>query len=310
MQPKRDVFLCHASEDKLRVVSPLAEAFEQSGVSYWLDAAQIRWGDSITGKVNEGLRLSRFVMVVFSAAFMSKKWPQRELNAALNQEASTGDVRILPLLVGTEDECKAIRVTYPLLHDKTFLKWEDGIPSIVDRLRERLSDEQTTPSPSQPSSPSGSVKVRMPKIQSKVTQRDKDRFLREAFEVVKAYFHAGAEEIHRLHPEIEVDVDEVHAHKFACNVYRSGSEVNRCKIWIGGLSSSDSIAYFAGPLMDINNDNSFNNLFSVDDSETDLGLHDTLGMGRGTDANFEGVLSPQKVAEYLWLQATEPLERQ
>ena len=50
----RDVFICHAREDRERVVDPIAEALARVGVSCWLDQAEIRWGDSVTGEVNEG----------------------------------------------------------------------------------------------------------------------------------------------------------------------------------------------------------------------------------------------------------------
>ena len=88
----KDVFLCHASEEKPTVIRPLAEALGKAGISYWLDAVEIKWGDSITGRVNEGLKNSRFVVVVLSKAFLNKNWPSFEFNAVLNIGASTGGV--------------------------------------------------------------------------------------------------------------------------------------------------------------------------------------------------------------------------
>jgi hypothetical protein len=102
----RDIFICHAGEDKAEIVRPMVEAFSQAGISCWYDEAEIQWGDSITKKVNEGLATSTYVVVVFSSAFVQKNWPQRELNAVLNQEASTSEVKVLPLLVGSEEEKK------------------------------------------------------------------------------------------------------------------------------------------------------------------------------------------------------------
>ncbi|MFN9675220.1 MAG: toll/interleukin-1 receptor domain-containing protein [Microcystis sp.] len=80
----KDVFICHASEDKPGVVEPLVDAFEQANISYWYDKAEIKWGDSITKKVNEGLRISHFVIVVISKAFLSKNFPQTELYSTLD----------------------------------------------------------------------------------------------------------------------------------------------------------------------------------------------------------------------------------
>jgi hypothetical protein len=89
-KPTRDIFVCHASEDKDDVVRPLVEPCTVAGISCWYDEAEIQWGDSITQKVNEGLASSKLVVVVFSPAFVRKNWPQRELNAVLNQEVSSG----------------------------------------------------------------------------------------------------------------------------------------------------------------------------------------------------------------------------
>lgn len=138
----RDVFLCHAGEDKTTIVEPLCNALAEAAISYWYDRAEIGWGDSLTEKVNEGLRISRYVLVVLSTPFMAKPWPQRELHAALNLEASSGEVKVLPLLCGDTDERKAILERLPLLNDKLHLEW-DGDPSpIISALRSRLESTE------------------------------------------------------------------------------------------------------------------------------------------------------------------------
>ncbi len=131
----RDVFICHAGEDKAAVVEPLIGALDAARISYWHDRAEIRWGDSLTGKVNEGLRVSRYVIVVLSPAFMGKHWPERELNAALNMEAATGEVKVLPLLVG---EVNAMLKQFPLLNDKLYLIWDGKVESIIAALQSRF----------------------------------------------------------------------------------------------------------------------------------------------------------------------------
>ncbi len=135
----RDVFICHASEDKSQVVIPLIRAFKKAGISYWYDEAQIKWGDSITKKVNDGLNMSRYVIVVLSPAFLKKSWPQREFNAALNLEASSGEVKVLPLIVGTDEERKNILSKLTLINDKAHMPWSGNTEDIVNALLERLS---------------------------------------------------------------------------------------------------------------------------------------------------------------------------
>lgn len=143
----RDVFLCHAREDKARVVRELACALERDGITYWLDEAEIKWGDSVTQKVNEGLARSRFVIVVLSESFLAKRktWPRRELNAALNIEATSGDVKVLPLLVG-DSVVDEIQKQLPLLNDKLYETWEGDPGKVVSALKLRLPQADAGPS--------------------------------------------------------------------------------------------------------------------------------------------------------------------
>jgi hypothetical protein len=55
-QTMRDIFICHAGEDKDEIVRPMAEAFSQAGISCWYDEAEIRLGDSIVQKVRKAIR--------------------------------------------------------------------------------------------------------------------------------------------------------------------------------------------------------------------------------------------------------------
>jgi len=142
MENMRDVFLCHASEDKESVVRPLFQALENAEISCWYDEAEIRWGHSITQTVNQGLGISRYAIVVLSRAFLSKNWPQRELNAVLNLEASTGEVRVLPLVVG--DAHDEVFSAYPLLNDKRYLTWAGDSAPIIKELKKLFPEDEPT----------------------------------------------------------------------------------------------------------------------------------------------------------------------
>lgn len=135
----REVFICHASEDKAAVVEPIVREMGRQGITHWYDQAEIAWGDSLTAKINEGLQNSRYVIVVLSQSFISKNWPKRELNAALNLEAASGEVKVLPLVCGTASAQEAIISQFPLLNDKLHLVWEGSAEAVVERLQQRLS---------------------------------------------------------------------------------------------------------------------------------------------------------------------------
>lgn len=95
-----DVFICHASDDKETIARPLFEHLMRRGIHCWLDEAEIAWGESIVKKIQEGLTLAHYVIVILSAELLQKKWALRELQAALTLEIDSGKSVVLPLIVG------------------------------------------------------------------------------------------------------------------------------------------------------------------------------------------------------------------
>lgn len=305
----RDVFLCHASEDKAKVLRPLVSALKAAGITFWYDEAEIRWGDSIVEKVNEGLRISRYVLVVLSPAFVEKHWPQRELNAVLNIEASTSEVRVLPLLVGSPEQLKGLLVNYPILNDKAFKRWESDPLPIIEALQRRLGESESAYVDDSRVRKGGYCSIPMPAVRRDFTQRDKDQFLRIAFEEVKAYFHVAAGELEARYPEIEMEIEEIHRQKFTCSIYRHGEIVNRCKIWIGSPLARGGISYMEGRHLDIDRDNSCNDWLTVEEAGAELGLRTSqMGFTFSRAKDFDGILTTGKAAEYLWIRVTDQLK--
>lgn len=306
--PSRDVFVCHASEDKDAIVFPLSRGFEEADITYWYDEAEIQWGDSITQKVNEGLRKSRFALVIMSTTSARKSWPSRELNALINQEASSGEVRILPLLVGDDHEVQDILDSYPLLNDKLYLRWSNDVNEVVNAILIRLgrSDEMVM-GKAIDTAPRLDSGIPVPKIRKRFFQRDKDVFLRESFAVMKGYFQKGLYKLERHYREIETDFQEIHRDKFIATIYQKGEVINRCKIWIGGIGQSDSISYYSGrSISDI--DNAVNDMLSVTDSTGDELTFSTFGIWRGNiERSKRDCLTAEEAAEYLWCRFIDVL---
>ena len=94
-----DVFISHASEDKAAAARPLADALRKLGVSVWLDAFELKIGDSLRGKIDYGLAHSRFGVVILSPAFFAKDWPRYELDGLVTRRVS-GRQFILPVWHG------------------------------------------------------------------------------------------------------------------------------------------------------------------------------------------------------------------
>jgi len=91
-----DVFISHASEDKDAVVRPLAHALSDGGLKVWYDEFELRIGDSLRRKIDNGLAHSRFGVVVLSRAFFGKGWTNYELDGLVTRTIS-GEQILLPI---------------------------------------------------------------------------------------------------------------------------------------------------------------------------------------------------------------------
>src|SRR5574341_2625184 len=100
----RDLFLSHRSMDK-EFVRKLAGYIEDTrlqnrSLTVWLDEAEIRPGQSITGMINDGLEKSRFFAMVMTPAYFESQtgWTDAEWHAALFMDPDNRKNRIIPIL--------------------------------------------------------------------------------------------------------------------------------------------------------------------------------------------------------------------
>ena len=100
-------FLCHASEDK-QLVERLANDLRAAGIDTFFDKWEIRSGDSLRMKIDEGLGQCTHFLALLSRSSLTKPWVNAELDAGfvrkVNSQATFIPVRIgldyreLPLL--------------------------------------------------------------------------------------------------------------------------------------------------------------------------------------------------------------------
>jgi hypothetical protein len=126
-----DIFISHASEDKVEVARPLANILSTKGMKVWLDESELFVGDSLRAKIDEGLARSQFGIVILSRSFFSKHWAQAELDGLAAQEAR-GDKRILPVWhnLSFEEVCNHS----PLLAGRLAAETKDGLRVVADRI--------------------------------------------------------------------------------------------------------------------------------------------------------------------------------
>ncbi|WP_421709206.1 toll/interleukin-1 receptor domain-containing protein [Algihabitans sp.] len=94
---KWDLFISHASEDKIGFVQPLVSALSALGVNVWYDEFELKAGDSLSRSIDKGLLHSSFGIVVLSPAFFSKNWPEYELRGLNSKEIISGNKVIIPI---------------------------------------------------------------------------------------------------------------------------------------------------------------------------------------------------------------------
>lgn len=126
-----DLFVCHASEDKVEFVSPLAERLKSSGLKVWYDDFALRLGDSLRRSIDEGLAKSRYGIVVLSPSFFKKEWPQKELDGLVARERDGINV-ILPIWhkIKFSDVVKYS----PILADRIAAKSSEGIKKVTEKI--------------------------------------------------------------------------------------------------------------------------------------------------------------------------------
>lgn len=118
-----DVFISHASEDKEDVVRPLAKSLKEKGISVWYDEFELKIGDSLRRKIDQGLSKSRFGIVVISRAFIKKGWTNYELDGLMTK-AISGE-----------------QILLPIWHDITQQEVIDYSPSLADKVARNTSQE-------------------------------------------------------------------------------------------------------------------------------------------------------------------------
>lgn len=91
-----DVFLSHSSKDKA-VVRPLAERLRKDGLNVWLDEWEIKPGDSIPAKIEEGLECSRVLVLCMSAHAFGSDWAQLESSTFRFRDPLNEQRRFIPL---------------------------------------------------------------------------------------------------------------------------------------------------------------------------------------------------------------------
>lgn len=129
----RDVFLCHAWDDRGGVAKELHDLLELRGVSVWFSEKDVPLGSNLLREIDKGLAKSRVGIVLVTPALLSRlqgvSISDRELSALLARD------QLVPVVHNTTYE--DLREVSPLLGSRSGLSTaEESIADIADKLAE------------------------------------------------------------------------------------------------------------------------------------------------------------------------------
>lgn len=130
---RRDVFLCHAWDDRGGTAKELHDLLESRGVSVWFSEKDIALGTPLLREIDKGLAKSRVGIVLVTPALLRRLEAEgiadKELSALLARDL------LVPIVHDTTYE--ALREVSPLLGSRSGLSTaEDPMADVAAKLAE------------------------------------------------------------------------------------------------------------------------------------------------------------------------------
>jgi len=124
------IFISHSSKDK-EFASRLANDLRAAGVEVWYDEDEIKAGDQIFTKIEQGLLTCDFLIIILSPEAVHSKMVRQELSSFWHEEARRERNVILPALY---KDCPMP----PLLTDRRYADFRENYESGLMELKKSL----------------------------------------------------------------------------------------------------------------------------------------------------------------------------
>jgi hypothetical protein len=121
-------FLSHSSADNA-MAEKLAMDLRKNGVDVWYDAWELRPGDSLRRKIDQGIESASYFIVLLTPTSLKSEWVQTELDAAMVNRIE-GSSRLLPIVWNLSGE--DIPVTLRGLKWVELEPYEDGLRDLLN----------------------------------------------------------------------------------------------------------------------------------------------------------------------------------
>jgi hypothetical protein len=139
---RRDVFLCHAWDDRNGAAKELHDLLESRGVSVWFSEKDVALGTPLLREIDRGLAKSRVGIVLVTPALLRRLTAEgiadKELSALLARDL------LVPIVHDTTYD--ALRDVSPLLGSRSGLSTaEESMASVAAKLAELVTLEPCLP---------------------------------------------------------------------------------------------------------------------------------------------------------------------
>lgn len=130
-----DIFISHVAEDKTEVTDSLAALLREVGLRVWYSSDQLVLGESIIDVVEQGLKRSRYAIVVLSKAYTKSPWAIYELYTLI---ARRNKRKAIVIPVWHEITSAEIKQLFPYIVDTYGLTTRKGIDYLGERLKKEI----------------------------------------------------------------------------------------------------------------------------------------------------------------------------
>ncbi|MHA7599851.1 toll/interleukin-1 receptor domain-containing protein [Alicycliphilus sp. T452] len=290
----------------------------QGLLELWSDH-RIPAGGEFDKHISAELEAADIIILLISPDFMASDYCYGiEMKRAMERHQA-GSAVVVPVILRPVDWHSApFGALKALPRDgKPVVKWptlDDAFLDVVQALRSLLATRSASttqmaispaPASKEPSEASAIAPSRPRSgtlaLACEFKDIDRDSFLDEAFAYIRAYFENSLQDVGERNPGIAGKLRRISEVGFTATLYRDGSKLAGCYIRISnGFGRDRSIGYSGN---DSAQDNSYNEMLSVEADRHTLHLEPMMGNWSGSPSKF----THEGAAEQLWQLFVEHL---
>jgi len=131
------IFISYTHSDR-DFVDQLALHLVANNVHVWLDRWEIKAGESLITKIEEGISGASALLVVLSKASLESRWCRKELNSGLMLELEKKSVVVVPIL---KEKCEIPLFLKEKLYANFTKDFDEGLEAVLESVASVTNDK-------------------------------------------------------------------------------------------------------------------------------------------------------------------------